>query len=566
MQPKVPASNSIAAVLLRFFRKNEIETIFCVPGAQIEALLVAFASEPDIRIVLAAHEQGAVAMADGYSRLGGKPGVVFTINGPGILNAVTMANTARHDNSPILIISGDAPTSVRGNWAFQESNREISDTLSIMRHACGWAIEIYNVETLQQALDRFGELARVEPRPLYMNIPTDIMLASPHGCPGDIDEPVIKANHSLPIGPLKIGNVVMLVSRDAASDSTIERSIAMAHRYRIPVAVSVSAKSWLDRIDPALRLGLYGYAGHERAICALLDQSTATILAIGLLWNERNTLAWRLESGKTIALDCSLPSNCMFKAIGSASVEELDRLDSVWSAELTASMAEREAVRLQWMRLPLSPSPGRVGPSPGLSSAEIMKALNSALDIEGVLFVDSGDHRISATVYFEAGHRRRFITAARTGPMGWALGAAIGASFARSGAPWVITGDGCMLMSGNEIAVAARYGRPVKVLVFDNGAYARVALRLKNKPSLVMESIAFLPKIDWALYGKSLGVDSWCVHSQEELEIAILKASESPRPALIVAKIPMEDPAYPDAIVSCSSEGWIRSHMAERSI
>jgi len=290
------ASYTVASAFSAFFRRHGIKTICCVSGAQIEALLVSFAREPDIRIVMAAHEQGAVAMADGYARRSGRPGVVFTINGPGVLNTVTMANTALQDNSPVLIVSGDSPLCVRGQGAFQESNAEISDTLGIMKNACGWAVDIPNLETLRYALDRFGMMGKETPRPLYLNLPVDVILTSPHGSVGAIGEPEKKYIDPLPEASPSVGVLGMLLSKEGASEAVLERSIALAHRHRIPVAVSLSAKSWLDRIDPSLRLGLYGYAGHERAIRALHDPRMTTLLAIGVLWNERNTLAWQLDS------------------------------------------------------------------------------------------------------------------------------------------------------------------------------------------------------------------------------------------------------------------------------
>ena len=551
--------NPLIEAFLSFLRRNRIAAVFCVPGAQIEPLLLGLAQEPDLTLVVAAHEQGAAAMADGYARASGRPGVVLTINGPGILNTVTVVNTARLDHSPLLLISGDAPLRARGDYAFQASNPQFSDTLGILEKAGGWAVDIQNLDSFAQALDRFRARISSNPGPLVVNLPVDVALAAPRGPLALPEEPEPPHQHAMPDEFPACDVPGIILSSECTSQPTLDAVLELARLRRIPVAVSQPAKAWLHRIDPELSLGVYGYAGQERAVSALHDPAMTSLLVVGLRWDERNTLGWRLDSRKSIALGCETPPHRQFRSVGPATPEAVHRLDRAWGSRLSASLARREYLRTLWMQVPLSTPLQEPRPDSGLTCTEVIRQLNARLEADCLLFVDSGDHRIYAATYFEVSRNRRLITAARTGPMGWALGAAIGASFSGKNPIWVVTGDGCMIMGGNELAVAARYRRPVKVIVFENGAYGRIALRLKGKPAGIVEAISRLPVVDWVAYGKSLGVAAWTAATAGELDEAITRATRSEGPALILAKTPMEAPPCRDSIVSTSSEAWIRS-------
>ena len=207
-------------------------------------------------------------MADGYARASGCPGVVLTINGPGVLNTVTVVNTARLDHSPLLLISGDAPLCARGDYAFQASNPQFSDTLGILERAGGWAVDIQNLDSFTQALDRFCVRISSNPGPLVVNLPVDVALAAPRGPLALPDEPELPHQHAIPDEFPACGIPGILLSSECASRQTLDEVLKLARLRRVPVAVSQSAKAWLHRIDPELSLGVYGYAGQERAISA----------------------------------------------------------------------------------------------------------------------------------------------------------------------------------------------------------------------------------------------------------------------------------------------------------
>ncbi|HYG58471.1 MAG TPA: thiamine pyrophosphate-binding protein, partial [Symbiobacteriaceae bacterium] len=159
---------SVAQALLDHWHSWGVTTLFAIPGAQVDGLLMEAASDGRFQIILAAHEQGAGYMADGFARLSGVPGIVIAINGPGATNLTTAAITAQADHSPVLFLTGDAPAVLAGYGGFQGSDPHGSNPNPVLKAALTNAISITTPDILPTAL-RLSErlMTGPAPGPLY---------------------------------------------------------------------------------------------------------------------------------------------------------------------------------------------------------------------------------------------------------------------------------------------------------------------------------------------------------------------------------------------------------------
>jgi len=202
-----------------------------------------------------------------------------------------------------------------------------------------------------------------------------------------------------------------------------------------------------------------------------------------------------------------------------------------------------------------------------IAMTTVLSVMNETLPAGTTLFLDSGDHRIYGGTFWEVTAPDSLYTAALTAPMGWAIGAAIGAAFARPDKQiWVLTGDGCMLMHGMELAVAARHQCRVVFLVSNNGAYGRIAARLVNQPAALHESIAALPAVSWVDFARSVGVPGQRAGTIAQLTAAIAQARASAGPFLIEVMTTVDATSpYPPAIFSSSAPGFAENWSERHS-
>ncbi|MBV9258900.1 MAG: thiamine pyrophosphate-binding protein, partial [Ktedonobacteraceae bacterium] len=163
-----------AQAIIKTLHAFHIDTVFGIPGVHTLPLYDGMRDEVGLRHILARHEQGAGFMAEGYARIKGTPGVVFTITGPGVTNVATPVASAYADSIPLLVISSSAPTSSRGRA--RGELHEVKDQLGVMNALAGWTREIGHVEEIPVALyDAFRAMQLGRPRGAYLQIPSDLL-------------------------------------------------------------------------------------------------------------------------------------------------------------------------------------------------------------------------------------------------------------------------------------------------------------------------------------------------------------------------------------------------------
>jgi acetolactate synthase-1/2/3 large subunit len=548
-------------ILLDEWKRRGVGVIFVVPGAQIEPFLIDVFNDDRFQLVNATHEQGAGYMADGYARASGNIGVVMTINGPGATNLLTAAITAKTGNSPVLFLTGDAPTFLREYGAFQSSNVGSSNTLKVFKEALSFCIDVKQPSDIEHVLSVFSVAwDRAIRQPIHLNVPLDMMTSKVE----KLALHVFTDNEMTWFDdlPLVLGErIVIYVGEEVYDDADYEAIASFSEAYHIPIAITLAAKNMQPFIRDPLFLGVFGYAGGPRAFAAMLDEQVDTLLIFGAGLNERNTVNWhsnffhpsrhiiRISQDKLSAHK----SPRAITNLNCSARQAIEHLQAVWPAEVDKVSNERLR-REQWTEHLQNHKRVPAFRTNGLSLAAVVIELNARLPADALFFLDSGDHRIFGATFWEVRRPQTFFTAAETAPMGWAVAAGIGASFVdKRKQVCVLTGDGCMQMHGMELLVAAKNRCRVLFIVSNNRAYGRIAARLGQQSEALIEALTELPQLDWTSWAQSMGVAAQRVTVIDELKSAVEHALNTNGPFLIELLIEQEQPLPFDQAVFSSS-------------
>jgi acetolactate synthase I/II/III large subunit len=504
-----------------------------------------------VETIVAAHEGGAAYMADGYARASGRFGVCLVIGGPGISNAATAVATARSDGSPVLVVSGQVATGLEGRGAFQDDSAgtPIDDTAALAPLTVS-SQEVVETHLLGHHLRHALSTMLAGRGPAHLVLPVDIQRAQTEAPPpaplGDRYSPRIVDGAGLarllellaPEGSPAPRNIVVIAGAGVEHSGGAPQLRRFAERFGIPVATTLRAKGVFPE-DHELALGVYGYAGTRHAIEAVLDPELEVLLVIGSGLNQRDTMFWErrmIEGRRLVHVDIDptaigrvWPAEVGVIADAGALLAELVRIGDRPAEALEASRAARlgflERVRSGGALL-YDEEHTRSDATP-IHPARAVAALRDCFPRDTVLVVDSGAHRAFCGHYWRAYDPGRYVSATNLGPMGWAIGAAIGAKVARPELPLAcVTGDGCMLMHGLEIQTAARHGLDLTYVVINNGALGNVWLRARQRGQ-GPASLTELPIHDWAQVARGLGAEGITVERPEQLAEAFARARDT---------------------------------------
>jgi acetolactate synthase I/II/III large subunit len=514
-----------------------VQKVFTIPGAHIEPFLISLVEDKRFEVIVCAHEEGAGFMADGYSSYTQEPSLVLTINGPGASNLMTAVATSVSQRSPVLYITGDVPTQVQGLGGFQSSHDALYNNLDLFNVLLGPSLKLDPL-SLNDNLNAFKQaLQQKKNRPIHLNIPVNQFRSE---WPQYIAEDnSLSAHLSVsPINPCEINHniqgILLVIGDDIRNDEEIIQLCAWCCQAQVPVAYTLGAKRYQSLINEDIDWGVFGYSGYETSFERILDPALTDIFTIGMEFNERNTYIYQAEMLKSKHFHIWHPESALLPKFTLSNFTIYSSLESL--KNLLESVPINKKLR-KWapVQREITSDLTQV-----LNQENLVKHLNLWSDPSVSLFLDSGDHRIYGSLYWRSKSIRGFYTAAKNAPMGWAIAAGIGASFSSS-PTMVLTGDGCMLMHGNEIAVAKRYQRHVIFIVVKNNQYGRIAKRLKSMELACADQIANLPQVDWVQYAQSLGVQATTVNTIYDLKAAYAEAMNQSGPFLIEACVEEDD-------------------------
>ncbi len=460
-----------AGIFINTLKDLGVDTIFGYPGGAVLPVYDALFDVHDIKHVLIRHEQAGTHAADGYARATGKPGVVLVTSGPGGTNTVTGIATAAMDSIPMVVFTGQVPTGVIGNDAFQEA-----DIVGITRPITKHNYLVRDVNNLEAVIrEAFHIATKGRPGPVLVDLPKD-MLNSKGRYTGlksvkiPSFKPTTNGSHTQIAKAAKMisearkpllyaGGGVML--GEAWSELT-----TLAERLDIPVTTTLMGLGCFPESKPQ-SLGMLGMHGTWTANMATTECDL--LIAVGARFDDRVT--GRLDGfspgSKKIHIDidpCSIGKNVAVDVPIVGDVKHiLPQLNEL--TEKPEISDWWETLRKWQKEHPLPEAVGKGKISPQFMMREISRVTGG----NAIVVTDVGQHQMWAAQHYKFNNPRSWISSGGLGTMGYGFPAAMGAAFACPDRDVVcITGDGGFQMSTYELATAVEYKIPVKIAIMNN--------------------------------------------------------------------------------------------------
>ena len=453
-----------------------VDTLFAYPGGMAIDIFDALYGETSFNVVLPRHEQGLVHAADGYARATGKTGVCLVTSGPGATNLVTGIATANYDSVPLVCFTGQVPTNLIGNDAFQEV-----DIVGICRGICKYAVTVRRREDLGRIIKEAFYIARTgKPGPVLVDFPKDIQNAlGSDEYPQEVSIRGYKPSTGVHMGQLKkaadmLANAkrpLFLVGGGVNIAGAGEGMTALAEKLGVPVVTTIMGKGSLPTDHPLYigNMGMHGNVASNTAVseCDLL-------FSIGTRFNDRITgkISEFAKNAKIVHIDvdaASISRNIVVDVPIVADAKEA--IEKFTEIAVPPKHAEGWAEKLQALRAEKPISMPREG---DLTPQDIMEGINAQFP-EAIFTTDVGQNQMWATQFLQLRGKSKLLTSGGLGTMGYGLPAAVGAALGRPDMPIVsISGDGGFQMNEQELATAVCQELPITICILNNSYLGNV--------------------------------------------------------------------------------------------
>lgn len=469
-----------AHIFLRSLIAEGVDTVFGMPGGVILSIYEAWPDYPQLRHVLVRHEQGAAHMAEGYAKATGRPGVVMATSGPGATNLITALADAYYDSIPLVAFTGNVPTSLLANDAFQEA-----DIVGITRPITKHNVIVRRTADLAQAIKEAFHIATTgRPGPVLVDMPKDILLdaadfnydAVSIDLPGYCNEETFTEDElDQALALLKEAKQpVLLAGGGVINGSASQEVLRFAERFNLPVASSLMGLGGFPSDHPQY-LGFSGMHGHYWANIAIANADVLFI--VGNRLGERQTGKADRFARNARIVHIDLDPTSLQKNV-EAVVPIQGEIKNVFKHLLakTDDMSEFQdglSTRGAWYQAIAGWKTRRrpdIFPEGFLSPQYVIERLFHWLPEDAFVATEVGQHQMWTAQRFNLSRPRSFITSGGLGTMGFGFPAAIGVQAAFPDRVVLdIAGDGSFQMTLQELATARDYGLPVKVAIINNG-------------------------------------------------------------------------------------------------
>jgi acetolactate synthase-1/2/3 large subunit len=474
-----------AEILLRALKDQGVEVIFGYPGGAVLPIYDAIFNQNAIKHILVRQEGGAVHAAEGYARSTGKVGVVLVTSGPGATNAVTGLADALMDSIPVVCLTGQVPTHLIGNDAFQEA-----DTTGITRPATKHNYLVKRSEDLARVVHEAFYVARSgRPGPVVIDLPKDILInpapyaeAPPtHRSYKPRTEPDMNQIRDA-VALLKSAKRPVIYAGGGIINSGPHASEALRELIALtgfPTTNTLMGLGSCPASDPRF-LGMLGMHGTYEANLAM--HGCDVMLAIGARFDDRVTgrLNAFSQGSKKIHIDIdpsSLNKNVPVDiAIAADAGKALDALLAAWKADATP--VDSAALTGWWRQIDVWREKKCLDFHQDMTPGAIIKpqyAIRRLLELtrklkrETFITTEVGQHQMWAAQYFHFERPNHWMTSGGLGTMGYGLPAAMGVQIAHPDALVIdIAGEASVLMNIQEMGTLAQYRLPVKVFILNN--------------------------------------------------------------------------------------------------
>lgn len=466
-----------AQIMMKVLKEEGVDTIFGYPGGAVIDIYDELAKE-DIRHILVRQEQCAVHAADAYARAGQKVGVCLVTSGPGATNAVTGIASAHMDSIPIVVFTGQVPSALIGNDAFQEV-----DIVGITRPCTKHNYLVKKTEDLERIIKEAFYIARSgRPGPVLIDIPKDVAATAIDYTPVKkislrAYRPTYKPNIKQleKIIPL-IKNAkrpVIFAGGGVILSGGSKELTRFAKKIQTPVTTSLMGLGAFPATDP-LWLGMLGMHGTYRA-----NMSTSEcdlLIAVGVRFDDRVTgkIDTFATQAKIVHIDIdptSIRKNVpvAIPVVGDCKVS----LDQLTKLTDTLDLSTIKRQRKDWfdkIRHWKDTTPLAYDQKDIIKPQFVVEKLYELTKGNAIITTEVGQNQMWAAQYYHFTKPNRFITSGGLGCMGFGLPAAIGAQIAQPNQLVVdIAGDGSIQMNIQELATAISYDLPIKVVILNNG-------------------------------------------------------------------------------------------------
>ncbi|AOY88330.1 acetolactate synthase 2 catalytic subunit [Marinobacter salinus] len=456
--------------ILDAFHRHDINTVFGYPGGCIMPLYDALVDDVGTEHVLCRHEQGCALAADGYARASGKLGVCIATSGPGATNLITGVANAHRDSIPMLVITGQVPSSLIGTDAFQETD-VLGMTLGIVKHS-------YLVDTatdLPAILEEAIHLAQSgRPGPVWVDIPKDVLLTeAPSASFEDSGTtPETSPDLSETLALLRTAHKPLLYSGGGISLAHAEDSFrAFADVSALPSVVTLKGIGNNGK-HSAHHLGMLGMHG-SRAANRAVDECDL-LLVIGARLDDRATgkLDTFAPNARMIHIDADPAEINKLRPADLALRGDLNSLLKALTAELKAAplaISDWQQQCRTWNTTGGFSTADNEEPLAPITGPAFVRQMSRITPDNTVIACDVGQHQMWVAQHYQFDHPRHHLSSGGLGTMGFGLPAAIGAQFAdRNSTVINVAGDGSFMMNAQELATVRRYNLPLKMIVLDN--------------------------------------------------------------------------------------------------
>lgn len=475
-----------AEMVVRALEDEGIDHIFGYPGGSVLDIYDALFENSKIEHVLVRHEQAAIHMADGYARSTGKVGTALVTSGPGATNCITGIATAYMDSIPMVILSGQVPTSLIGDDAFQEV-----DMIGISRPVVKHSFLCKKASDIPQAIKKaFYIAATGRPGPVVVDLPKDVQNPKekfPYEYPSSVN--------MRSYNPTKAGH-----------KGQIKRAVKMLAEAKKPVlylgggAVQSNGSAQVRRLAELFSLpvtstlmGLGAFPGNHSQFVGMLGMhgtfeanntmhNADLIVAVGARFDDRvtNNVAKFCPNAKIIHVDIDPASISKTVQVDVPIVGSVDTvLDQMLEAVAELGVEIDDGALADWWEridgwrakrcLSYEKSASAIKPQ------QVIETLYKVTEGKAYVASDVGQHQMFAALYYPFAEPRQWINSGGLGTMGFGLPAAMGVQFAHPDAVVAcVTGDGSIQMNIQELSTCLQYGLPVKIITMNNHALGMV--------------------------------------------------------------------------------------------
>lgn len=467
-----------ADILVRCLKDEGVKYIFGYPGGAALHIYDALYKQDDVRHILVRHEQGAAHAADGYARVTGKPGVVLVTSGPGVTNTVTGLATAYMDSIPMVVLSGQVPTHLIGDDAFQEV-----DALGVSRPCVKHNFLVKDVRDLATTIKKAFFIASTgRPGPVMVDVPKDVTAQKTEyiyprkismrsynpttkGHPGQIR----KAAELL----LSATRPIIYTGGGVTISGAFEELRKLVRLLKFPCTNTLMGLGDYPHDDP-LFLGMLGMHGTYEANMAMHDCDV--MLAIGARFDDRITgdLKKFAPHARIVHIDIdpsSIGKNVKVEVpiVGDAKTVITELIAAI---EKSNTKLDEKALATWWRQIDKWRSVDSLSydrDSDKIKPQYVLEKLFEVTNGEAYVTSDVGQHQMWAAQFYGFKQPRRWVNSGGLGTMGFGLPAAMGVRLAYPDSDVVcVTGEASIIMCIQELSTCKQYDLPIKVVNLNN--------------------------------------------------------------------------------------------------